>query len=150
MFAIDRTSTEQSQKVLWAPARRVDLLVRQIRPLVSTHCVWYGVATRKAQVKGGRGGENDCAHLPCLYADIDISGSGHKKDNYPPDGDTVKTILSKFPAPDLVVDTGGGYHPYWFLDVPLPMPKAVEVLSGWGNSLMMAFEKRRISSRPGL
>jgi hypothetical protein len=137
VFAIDRTGTqEHPEKVLWGRVGKVDTLVKDIAPYVGTCCIWYGVATRKSLLNKGRGGVNDCAHLPALFADIDLAGPSHKATNYPPDLDAVTTLLSKFEPPDFLVGTGGGFHPYWVLDEPLATSEAALALHEWGNALI--------------
>lgn len=136
VFAIDRAHTEAPQKVLWGEVGRLGRLIRQIAPLVETHCVWYGVATRIERLSHGRGGIDDCAHLPAFFADIDTLGPNHKATNYPPDEAAVRLFLDQLPPPSLVVRTGGGYHPYWLLDEPLVMPEAGIALRQWGATIM--------------
>jgi hypothetical protein len=142
VYAIDRGTANHHDRVIWAQVGNLDQLVKQVAPIVRSHCVWFGVATRKKRLTRGRGGIDDCAHLPVLYADIDLEGPGHKASGYPPDEDAVRTLLSKIPGRPTIIATGGGYHPYWRLDAPLAVPDpGVKVLEEWGNGCMQAAEE---------
>lgn len=140
VWAVDRYEEAgfKPDKVLWAPVGDLERLVKQVRSIAGTHCVWFGVATRKEHLKGQRGGREDCSHLPALFADIDLEGPSHKAQGYPPDRHAVDAILSEFPEPSIMVYTGGGYHAYWVYPTPVPMPRAAINLSRFGTELQNA------------
>jgi hypothetical protein len=87
--------------------------------------------------KGERGSEEHSHTLPCLWADVDIAGPGHKHvpnipgtEDYntrkktqlplPPSVSAAKTILEScgLGQPTIVITSGGGFYPLWFLDTP--------------------------------
>ena len=96
--------------------------------------VWFSVATRLQRIGGGlRGGAADCAHITCLWVDIDVAGPNHKGDKNYPDDETARALIKEFPiAPTIVVRTGGGYHAYWLLDEPIEASDASTLLARWG------------------
>lgn len=69
---------------------------------------------------GKRGTEREVGYVTAFATDIDIAGDGHNdKRQYPQSKDEVKGILNIMPlAPSALIHTGGGYHVYYFLDVP--------------------------------
>lgn len=165
IFAIDRTASAGSraaQKVLWARVGELDELVELLEPLSDTHCVWYGVSTRRTKLDQGRGGTADCVLVPAMWADLDVTGPGHKSNNLPPDIDAALELLvdGTFGEPTLVVNSGGGLQPYWLLDEPMPVHEALPVLDGWyytwqqklaahGWHLDNVFDPARILRVPG-
>jgi hypothetical protein len=51
--------------------------------------------------------------LPAVWADLDVRGPAH---DLPPDKAAATALLAGFlPKPSAVVDSGHGYHAYWFL-----------------------------------
>jgi putative DNA primase/helicase len=53
----------------------------------------------------------DIQAINCLYADIDTKDYGNKQAA----ADHVKQLS---PKPTIIIDSGGGYHCYWFLEEP--------------------------------
>jgi hypothetical protein len=62
--------------------------------------IYYGIATRHE--KGGK--KEDCSRVCCVWADLD------HVDKLP----DFKKV-----QPDIVVNSGGGYHIYWLLETPI-------------------------------
>jgi hypothetical protein len=144
VWAIDRTldpSKRASQKVLWEQVNHIDWLVKRLAGISKTHCIFFGVATRKEHLRQGRGGDDDCVRLPALFADIDVTSPNHVAQNYPPNEEAVKEIMKNLPTPSLLVATGGGYHAYWKLNPPLVGPEAQVALRKWGNYVMSCAEE---------
>lgn len=54
-----------------------------------------------------RGGTDDVAALPALFVDVDD-----------PCPETLRKLRDFRPAPSCIVNSGGGYHAYWWLDDP--------------------------------
>lgn len=82
---------------------------------------YYGVLPRKA--KGGTAAETDSI-VRALWADIDAKKVGGK------DAALHSTLrMSQFP-PSAVVDSGHGYHAYWFLTQPEAYGVTVPYLKG--------------------
>ena len=88
----------------------------------------------------GRGGAEASVSLPCLWADLDIAGPGHKHTpNHPnhPGYDPNKRIVHPLPAdeqqalaildaaalptPTRLVHSGGGYYPIWQFTEPVDL-----------------------------
>lgn len=134
VFAIDRSADQSSRsarKVLWGRVGEIEDLVSGLEPLADTHCIWYGVATRRARPESGRGGAEDCALVPAMWADLDVTGPGHVSTKLPPTEEAAQELLASFPQVSVCVRTGGGLQPYWLLDDPLPAEMAVPVLDRW-------------------
>jgi hypothetical protein len=73
---------------------------------------FFGVATRKDNSSGKK---ENLANLVCCHADVDY---GLNKE-YKTREDALKAIKSFPLRPSAVVDTGNGFHCYWFLIEPL-------------------------------
>jgi putative DNA primase/helicase len=132
LFSVDRTTGEQH--VDWAPIDQADQLARIAENHSATCCVWFGVATRKQNLGGRRGGGDDCLHIPALWADIDVEGPNHKgAHQLPTTLDAARLIIEEFPLPpSAVIRTGGGLQPWWFLTEPIGVDEARQLLAGWG------------------
>lgn len=99
--------------------------------------VWFGVATRREQLpNGARGGAADCAHLPAMFADIDIAGPNHKDSSgLPRNVGEALDLIDRFPLrPSIIVNSGGGLHPYWLFDEPCEADDARELLERWAET----------------
>lgn len=107
--------------------------------------VWFGVATRREMLLGeSRGGATDCLAAPGLWADIDIAGPNHRESTgLPADKDAALAMLAEFPLrPSIIVDTGGGLHPYWLFAEPVPAEQATGLLARWAVTWMAHAEAR--------
>jgi AAA domain/Primase C terminal 1 (PriCT-1) len=73
-------------------------------------------------IEKGRGKASDVVEILAVRLDLDITGPGHKNnENLWPDEATALDWLTKaLPPPTVLVLTGGGIQPWWFLDRPYP------------------------------
>lgn len=68
-----------------------------------------------------RGSLPDTYALSALWADIDLSGPGHKTSGIlPPDEESAMGVVSSsgLPDPSVWIHSGGGLYPVWLLDPP--------------------------------
>ena len=78
-------SSRAARRVLWNQVGEIDELVDQLEQLLDTHCIWYGVATRSnVGWPRAEAGPEDCALIPAMWADLDVTGPGHHSTNLPP------------------------------------------------------------------
>ncbi len=124
----------RGERVDWAPVDDYDALTEQAGKRAGDRDVWYGVATRKAQLLRGRGGRNDCAVIPAIWLDLDVAGPAHKTTHpLPPTFDDAHSLLDEFPLkPTAIVHSGHGLQPYWLLNEPAPINEAAALLKRWG------------------
>lgn len=89
-----------------------------------------------------RGKIEDVASIACLFAEFDLHTKADEQAPPPPaglpaavaapgeDGEGKEALLAHVrsidPAPSCIVDSGGGYHAYWFLDHAVPATPAVQ------------------------
>ncbi len=72
----------------------------------------YGVYFAPCLRKEKKGSAASAALVPALWVDVDCDGDSIQRDK-------ELTKLREFdPAPSVIVDSGGGWHGYWLLDVP--------------------------------
>ncbi len=147
----------------WAPVDDYDALTVHALNRAGNADVWWGVATRTDKLPGGRrGGDNDCAHLPALWVDIDIAGPGHKTAHTLPGTEAdARAILATYPLrPTAIVHSGGGLQAWWLLDEPATIADAQPVLERWAHTWTAAgarlgfhvdnvFDPARIMRLPG-
>jgi len=80
----------------------------------------YGVYFAPCLRKAKQGKAEAAALVPALWVDIDCDGDAHERDQ-------TLTRLSTFdPAPSFILDSGGGWHGYWLLDEPFPLPSETD------------------------
>lgn len=72
-------------------------------------CFW-GVATR---LDDSGGTAENCQHLPALFADLDFATI--------PEAEARKTLAQIPLPPSLVIHSGHGLHPYWFVHKPFDL-----------------------------
>jgi|GEM_PF-5961282 len=76
--------------------------------------IYAGMCTSPADMGAARRCDAaNVASMGCLWADIDVGATGHKKENYPGSIEEALAALSPYPKPSLVVSTGHGIHVYW-------------------------------------
>ncbi len=76
--------------------------------------IYAGMCTSPADMGAARRCDAaNVASMGCLWADIDVGATGHKKENYPGTIEEALDALSPYPKPSLVVSTGHGIHVYW-------------------------------------
>jgi hypothetical protein len=86
------------------------------------------VCTRRVKLPPEqRGGEADVPNVQVLWADIDHGTFGHKSATCPPTIADAYTLFADLPRPSMIVDSGGGLHPYWLLDRPLSTEQGKEL-----------------------
>ena len=144
LFSLDRT--DGSQRTDWAPVAEVDKLVHIAEQRAPRSCVWFGVATRKEQLGGGRrGGAADCLHIPALWVDIDVEGPNHKGGHpLPPSIEAAYQLIQAFPlAATAVVRSGGGLQGWWLLQEPVDVNQTtLELLRAWGTTWVELARRR--------
>jgi hypothetical protein len=122
--------------------------------------VWFGCATRKQRLNGGRrGGKDDCAHIVGLWVDVDIKGPGHAALELP-DEDQAYNLINEFPLPPtVIVHSGHGLQAWWALQEPHEIAGS-DLLTRWGatwarrsaeagHHLDNVFDAPRIMRLPG-
>jgi hypothetical protein len=87
--------------------------------------------------------------IPGLWADIDIRGPAHKKDNLPPDKNSAIALAYSMPLPpSLIVFSGHGLYPWWLLSTPwifeddADRTRAADLMVAWQHQLKSTAEKR--------
>ncbi len=69
--------------------------------------LYFGVGTRKH----GNGKKEGIIHIPAVWADIDFKTTPRSK---------ADKLISDLPLkPSVIIESGGGYHLYWFLKEPV-------------------------------
>lgn len=144
LFAIDRSNSHGNITLGWAEAHDPETLATEAARLAPTHCVWYGVATRREHLTKGRGGATDCLALPGLWIDLDVEGPGHRHQGklpLPPDRETALNVLDLLAIePSAIVDTGGGLQAYWLFEAPESADEVAPILDRFGQRLTKHFE----------
>lgn len=118
-------------------------------PQFNNKDVYAGMCTSHADLGPLRRGEAAAvASMGCLWADIDIGGQGHKKENYPPTVEDAMGILAAYPKPSMVVSTGHGLHVYWLFrerfntSRPVDNAAAAELSERWQMLLRRDMQAR--------
>lgn len=103
--------TQPRKRSLWYPAGRSLPSLNG-----STRDAYFGVhPSYKAKGEFKRAEIGDIELIGSLFADIDAKDFGGDKDA------ALAHVQELDPAPSAVVDSGGGYHAYWFLSEPFPL-----------------------------
>ena len=83
-----------------------------------------GVASRaQASLKDRKGDAAHCQTLPCLFLDADDKHLGEEE--------TRRRIDACPLPPSMVVESGGGLHPYWILKQPFYLKKEMAEAKRW-------------------
>ena len=77
----------------------------------------------KRRSKIRKGDAAHCQTLPCLFVDADWKHLG--------DDETIARIAACKLAPSVVVESGGGLHPYWILKQPFYLKKEMAEAKRW-------------------
>jgi hypothetical protein len=90
-------------------------IVKRCMTLREKQNVYYGTGLlAKRPAPGKRGTESDIIGIPGFFFDVDHSGGIHaEKENLPTQQQALDLIHSYPFKPTMIVDTTGGYHPYW-------------------------------------
>ena len=85
---------------------------------------FFGVALRsRASIKERKGDAAHCQTLTCLFVDADWKHLGEVE--------TRRRIAACPLTPSLIVESGGGLHPYWILDRPFYLKKEMADAKRW-------------------
>jgi putative DNA primase/helicase len=78
---------------------------------------FFGVALRSnASLKSKKGDAAHCQTLTAFFVDADFKHLGEEE---------TQRRIAAFPlAPSMVVRSGGGFHPYWILSVPIQLQQS--------------------------
>lgn len=146
LFTVDRATGRPATD--WAPVTDLNALAAQAAEREPHSCVWFGVATRRQRLEGGRrGGHDDCAALPGLWVDIDIAGPGHRSaGRLARDRAHAHQLVDAFPlAPSAVIDTGGGLQAWWLFDELHEVDDDTDrLLAAWGATWNRLAERQGI------
>jgi hypothetical protein len=98
---------------------------------------WVGVALRKDN-KGGA--KVNLLALTAAFADVDVGTAGHKGTTNYQTKEEARAALEAFPLrPSLVVDSGGGFQPYWLFREPVGLtPESITRLEKINRGLSQA------------
>jgi len=78
---------------------------------------WQGVALRRNSQGGAK---QNLLALTALFCDVDCGAAGHKKAAGHKDKSEALAAIEAFPLrPTMVIDSGGGFQPYWLLKEPV-------------------------------
>ena len=105
--------------------------------------VYFGLGLAPQGYGSGRRCKaNDVAAIGGVWADIDVAGPNHKKQNLPTCREDVDVLLGSMPSlPTYIIDTGGGYHCYWLFDQlwvfedAADRKRAAALTKGWNDLL---------------
>jgi hypothetical protein len=66
-----------------------------------------------------RGSIESSVGIPALWADIDVRGPAHKRDDLPPSFAEARALIEAFPLrPAVIVHSGNGLQPWWLFKEP--------------------------------
>ncbi len=98
---------------------------------------WIGVALRR-ETKGGK--KENLLALTAAFADVDVGEAGHKGVTSYKDKLAARAAIEAFLLrPSILVDSGGGFQPYWLFREPVPLtPETITRLEGINRGLAQA------------
>ena len=100
---------------------------KQVDRLKPHHNIYFGVAPRKKNTSSGI--KENCSSISSLWIDIDYGQDGHKKSSIFDSKDAVLEHIKKLPfAPSIIVDSGNGFHLYFFLSEKLMLDNETKLL----------------------
>lgn len=92
-----------------------------------------------------RGGAAGTGAAVALAVDLDVAGPEHRNGNgefpLPATTDEALAILAELPPPSMLVNTGGGFHPWWLLEEP-DHDDPVKLLESWADRIVHAGARR--------
>lgn len=78
---------------------------------------WIGVSLRRDNQGGTK---QNLLALTVLFCDVDCGAAGHKKTpGHKDKGEALVAIEAFHLRPTMMIDSGGGYQPYWLLKTPV-------------------------------
>ncbi len=96
----------------WLPVGKAANALNQVKSL---NAEGYGVFFVPCPRRERKGSAEYAAVIPALWADIDCNSDPIKRER-------GLALLTAFdPLPSAIIDSGGGWHPYWFLDAPFAL-----------------------------
>jgi hypothetical protein len=98
---------------------------------------WVGVALRRDNRGGAKA---DLLALTAAFADVDVGAAGHKAASHYQTKAEALAAIEAFPLrPSVVVDSGGGFQPYWLFREPVQLsPETITRLEGINRGLAQA------------
>jgi hypothetical protein len=87
-----------------------DDVLSELRKLNIRHNIYFGVNPRALSK---RKKQDDIENVVCLWADLDGKDFQNGKE------DAFQSIKEFSPKPNIIVDSGNGYHAYWILKEPI-------------------------------
>jgi hypothetical protein len=103
-------------RVLWSPvgdAQRVAATLRQADALnKSGHNIYFAPCLRNEQ----KGSAETSALVPALWVDIDCDDDPQLRSN------ALERLHDFDPKPSIILDSGGGWHSYWLLNLVVELP----------------------------
>lgn len=129
----------------WFGITELDLAITRAEVVCAEgHDAYYSCCPQKMVPETGRGKGDAVECVPFLWAEIDVYDTlAHARNDYPPDGEAVKAVLTEFGAdPTWLVFSGHGYHAYWKLDEPLPPDEGKAAVKALQDRLRDLFQQR--------
>jgi hypothetical protein len=100
--------------------------------------VYFGVCPYRQVAAGSRGNAGDAAAMVGLWADIDVAGPAHAKNDLPPTAVEAFDLLYECARPPtLIISSGYGLQAWWVFDEPFLIRteadriKAAKMAKGW-------------------
>jgi len=93
----------------WSTIDKPHSILKQVQALnVSGYGVYFAPCPRRTK----KGSAASAALLTVLWADIDCNGDPVRR------AAALARLRRFLPAPSIIIDSGGGWHCYWLLDIP--------------------------------
>ena len=102
------------------PVQELDRAAEQIMKYGMSANTYYGLALRCAGLpETVRGSVDEVQTVVCMYADIDVRGPEHVKENLPETREEAVGFVNGLAMkPSILVNSGNGIHALWLLDEP--------------------------------
>ena len=100
---------------LFIPQSEIGSMIPKIKKQFKEEDIYYAVATRRER----DGTKEGIIKIPALWGDIDSNGRPLK--------DLWKKVINFPLKPSAILKSGGGYHPYWFLQIPATKDQIPEI-----------------------
>jgi hypothetical protein len=98
---------------------------------------WIGVALRNNDKAGTK---DDLLALTAAFCDVDVGSAGHKEATRYKTKEEAQAAIEAFPLrPSILVDSGGGFQPYWLFREPVKLSQeTIKRLEGINRSVARA------------